>query len=242
MSMVLYQFPLSHYCEKVRWALDYKGLPYRTRNLLPGMHVKTIRGLAAASTVPVLEHDGVYIQGSAAAITHLDQHFPAKGLTPADAQPAQAAADWERYLDEEVGIHVRRYLYHTLLQHPKLVVGLLSAGSSFWAGPLMRLTFPMLERRMRRHMRIDAESAAASRQIIERALQRITESVSEQGYLVGGSFSRADLAAAALLAPMFMPPEYGLTWPPALPEPLRSEIAEMEPTLTWARQIYAQHR
>jgi len=42
----LYQFQFSHYCEKARWALDYKGISYKPRNLLPGLHVKPARKLA----------------------------------------------------------------------------------------------------------------------------------------------------------------------------------------------------
>ena len=41
----LYQFPLSHFCEKARWALDYKSIAYRPVNLLPGFH--TMRALTA---------------------------------------------------------------------------------------------------------------------------------------------------------------------------------------------------
>ena len=32
----LYDFRFSHYSEKVRWALDFKGIPYTPRHLLPG--------------------------------------------------------------------------------------------------------------------------------------------------------------------------------------------------------------
>jgi glutathione S-transferase len=35
---VLYQFPLSHYCEKARWLLDHKELDYVAHNLIPGFH------------------------------------------------------------------------------------------------------------------------------------------------------------------------------------------------------------
>ncbi len=31
---VLYQFPLSHYCEKARWLLDHKELDYVAHNLI----------------------------------------------------------------------------------------------------------------------------------------------------------------------------------------------------------------
>ena len=51
MALKLYQFAISHYCEKIRWALDYKGLNYETVNLLPGQHVKTIRKLTGGPDV-----------------------------------------------------------------------------------------------------------------------------------------------------------------------------------------------
>ena len=83
MALKLYQFAISHYCEKIRWALEYKGLNYETVNLLPGQHVKTIRKLTGqASSVPVLEHDGQVVQGSAAILDYLDQAFPEHSLTP----------------------------------------------------------------------------------------------------------------------------------------------------------------
>ncbi|HEY9121195.1 MAG TPA: glutathione S-transferase N-terminal domain-containing protein, partial [Marinobacter sp.] len=77
MAIRLYQFAISHYCEKVRWALDYKGLSYETISLLPGQHVKTIRKLTGGdSSVPVLDHDGHRVQGSKEIIDYLDETFP----------------------------------------------------------------------------------------------------------------------------------------------------------------------
>jgi glutathione S-transferase len=35
---VLWQLQVSHYVEKVRWALDYKHVPHIRRSLLPGVH------------------------------------------------------------------------------------------------------------------------------------------------------------------------------------------------------------
>ena len=56
---VLWQLQISHYVEKVRWALDYKRVPHIRRTLLPGLHaVKTKRLTGDTSTAPVLTIDG----------------------------------------------------------------------------------------------------------------------------------------------------------------------------------------
>jgi len=42
-----------------RWALDYKGLAYVTRNLIPGPHRCAAERLAAQSHVPILVNSGL---------------------------------------------------------------------------------------------------------------------------------------------------------------------------------------
>lgn len=108
MAIKLYQFCISHYCEKARWALDYKGINYQTVNLLPGQHVNTIRKLTRAeSSVPVLEHDGQIIQGSGHILDYLDKVFPDKPLLPADPDLQARVLEWEQKLDEQVGPALR---------------------------------------------------------------------------------------------------------------------------------------
>lgn len=72
--ITLYQFPISHFCEKARWVLDYKGLAYQSKNLLPGFHIKSVKKVAAKSSVPILLIDGEAIQGSPEIIDYPDQH------------------------------------------------------------------------------------------------------------------------------------------------------------------------
>lgn len=242
MALVLYQFPLSHFCEKVRWALDYKGLSYTSKNLLPGLHVKEIGKIAPGSSVPVLDHNGRIIQGAGQIISYLDEYFPDKKLTPVNPGERQATQEWERYLDAEVGVHLRRYMYHVLLQHPRLVIGFFASGGPLWAKPFLWLVYPKLAKRMRRHMDINEGTAAQSKKRVNAALTRIHETLGEQRYLVGGRFSRADLTACALLAPLFMPPQYGLRWPASLPEPLQSEVSALEAQLQAIKAIYERHR
>lgn len=247
MSLVLYQFPISHYCEKARWALDYKGVQYKTKNMLPGQHLKFTRKVARGTSVPILQHNDQYIQGSNKIISYLDEHFSSgnlatKKLTPVNAQDAQAAIEWERYLDEELGVHVRRYVYHTLLKKRQPVINFLTSGGQFWAKPILWFKFPKLVSTMRKYMNINDETAAKSLTHIEKALQRINDTVEKNTFLVGDHFSRADLTTCALLAPLFTPPQYGLKWPQNLPEPLQSEIDRLMPQMQWAKSIYAKFR
>lgn len=100
----LYQFPISHYCEKVRWALDFKGVEYQTINLLPGFHIKKIKQANPKSSVPVLIDGEETLQNSADIITYLDTKYPQNTLTPVNSEEKQQALDWERYLDENLGV------------------------------------------------------------------------------------------------------------------------------------------
>ncbi len=100
-KLKLYQFTISHYCEKARWALDHKGLEYAVVNLLPGMHVKRVKKITSHSSVPVLAHGGQIIQGSADIISYLDQTFPENSLTPFDAEEKTQAEEWEGLADQQ---------------------------------------------------------------------------------------------------------------------------------------------
>src|ERR1044072_7446316 len=111
----LYDFTFSHYSEKARWALDFKGVPYTPRHLLPGFHMRTTRKLAPRSSVPILKTDTAVIQGSTEIIDFLDQTFPERSLTPPDPHDANSALEWEKYLDVEIGVTLRLWFYyHTL--------------------------------------------------------------------------------------------------------------------------------
>lgn len=238
----LYQFPISHFCEKVRWALDHKKLHYRTINLLPGMHIKKTVGLVGRSSVPVIVDDGHAIGGSSDIITYLDVKYPNESLTPEDAGHKRAALEWENYIDEEFGIAVRCLCYHTLLEHPAIVTPFFTKGGP-WYGPLlMKVIFPKVRIKMRKFMKINEASAKQSKDRIDSALGKILKHLENNTYMVGDQFSRVDIAVAALLAPMFMPDGYGLDFPQEYPEPLNGIIASYGDKFDWVREIYSKHR
>src|SRR5262249_11490909 len=97
---ILYQFALSHYCEKVRWALDYKGIDYRIVNFIPGPHLIQTRRLAPQTSVPILVDNGTVIQDSTEILHYLDRTYPEKSLTPENENLKKDAIELEEYFDE----------------------------------------------------------------------------------------------------------------------------------------------
>jgi glutathione S-transferase len=235
--LTLYQFPISHYCEKARWALDYKGLEYRIQNLLPGPHLKTTRRLAVYSTVPILVAGEETIQGSTEIITWLERRYPAKPLIPVNAHDASLAYEWERLADRNIGVPLRLFFYHHILQDRPLATTLLTGDCAWWARPLYALIFPALRKRMRAALQIDASNAAKATILLERTLDHLDSRVSAHRFLAGDLFSRADLTVSALLAPTWRGIE-------GMPPPVSEFIAthHARPSMVWARGIYDRYR
>ncbi len=240
--LTLYQFAISHYCEKIRWALDFKKLEYRVKNLLPGPHVITARKLAGDSAVPILVHDAKVVQNSSDIITYLDATFPQHALTPIEEGWRREALEWEQYLDKELGIHVRRYCYHILLEHPSVLIPLFTHGGAWYGAAMYRIIFPKLRKRMREMLNINERTARLSRERVERAIDKLNARLRGRNYLVGDQFTRADLTAASLLGPLCRAEKYGLNWPGTFPGELEAMVQGNLDKIRWVEECYGKHR
>ncbi len=242
MSIILYQFPISHYCEKVRWALNYKSIDHKMVNLLPGLHLKKTQQLAKRTSVPVIDDDKRIVQGSADIISYLDDKYPNHQLTPLDELTKNEALQWENQLDQQLGDHVRRVCYHVLLDHPSVVIPFLTHQGPWYGPMLIKLGFKKLQQKMRHYMKINQQSAETSQQLMAKTIEALNQHYQHQPYLVGQQFSRADLTAAALLAPLCQPEGYGLEWPKKQPEALQRIVDQYKDQLQWVNRLYQQHR
>ena len=244
---VLWQLQISHYVEKVRWALDYKRVPHVRRTLLPGLHVAKAKRLTRdTSTTPVLTLDGRSIGDSTLIIAAIEEQWPQPPLYPEDPKQRRRALELEEFFDEELGPHIRRAFYHELLPHPELVVPLFTDGQPAAARAALRAGFPVLRVAMQRRFEISAESAAHSRAKMVGAIDRLEREISASGYFVGDSFTVADLTAAALLYGVARPPQFPYTMvaDEDLPDSWRRfvDMLARRPGGQWVSEIYRRHR
>lgn len=238
----LYQFPISHYCEKVRWALAYKGLDHTLVTLLPGLHIRKVKKMTGRTMVPVFVHDKKILDESSEIISYLDETFPEKRLTPDSPGLEQEALEWERFADEKIGVHVRRVCYHTLLDYPEIVMPFFTVNGPWYGKLVVKRMFPEMRIAMRKFMNINSESARQSRQILDESTDRVFSHLQGREFLVGDQFTRADLAVASLLAPLAMPAQYGLDWPTQYPEELDELIGNYSEKLQWVNRLYKAYR
>jgi len=240
--ITLYQFPISHFCEKIRWALDYKNLNYKIVNMIPGLHIGQTKKMGVKSSVPILEHENNYIQGSSEIIDYLDFSFPDKILTPSEESSIKEANEWERYLANHVGVTVRLCIYNILLDHPKIVKPFFTHNGPWYGNLFLSFAYPKLASKMRYFMKINSETAIEAKKQLSIAVDRLHEHYQNNQYLVGKEFTRADLTAAALLAPLSMQPKYGLDWPKEMPDELENLMDEFATRTKWVNRVYERHR
>lgn len=243
---VLWQLRISHYNEKVRWALDYKRIPHTRHSMLPGAHQLKARRLAGVATTPVMSIGGRGVGDSTAIIQALEERWPEPPLMPADADERRRALELEDFFDEQLGPHIRRAVYQELLPHREVVLPLFTSGASRASRALLEVSFPLLRAGMRRAMKIHPEPAARSRAKTVAALDRLEAELDGRDYLVGDRFSVADLTAAALFYPLVLPPEFPYAAPrwEDLPESARGFIGPLRerPGARWVAEIYRRHR
>ncbi|MDD2724358.1 MAG: glutathione S-transferase [Methylovulum sp.] len=240
--LTLYQFPISHYCEKARWALDYKRLDYKIKNLFPGLHVMTAKRLAGASSLPILVHDGKVVQGSGEIIDYLEQVFPEHKLAPADDTLLADVLAWEKFVDGKIGVAVRIVCYHVLLDHPDILTPFFTRNAPWYGSIYMKIAFPNVAARMRGLMNINDRTAALANRQLARGIAKLSERLQHRPFLAGDTFTRADLSAAALLAPLCKRPEFGLQWPGRFPGPLEEIIGQYAEQLAWVHEVYNNYR
>jgi glutathione S-transferase len=99
--ITLYQYATSPFCEKIRRALDYKGLEYEIHEVPRGKLDEYAR-VSPAGKFPAIEHDGRPVFDSTDIVEYLDATFPERPLIPVDPAARALAHVIEDWADESL--------------------------------------------------------------------------------------------------------------------------------------------
>ena len=245
---VLWHIPVSHYNEKARWALDYKGVEHERKAPPPPSHMAVSMWLTRGSsfTFPVLQLDGQVYGDSSEIIAALERRNPEPALYPEDPDERRRALEIEDFIDEEVAPHVRLLAWHEAIKDPESF-GEFAAETlppAMRTGPGRRIAGPFATWFLKTRYRVaDPAAAALARERIEMGFNRIESELGGGDYLVGDAFSVADLTAASIYYPFVRPPEGPqilIDLPPALEE-YRESFADRR-GFEWIGEMFARHR
>jgi glutathione S-transferase len=241
---VLWHLKVSNYNEKARWALDYKRIPHIRRAVVPGRHQAVARKLTGGKTFPVLVLDGAAIGDSTRIIATLEQRNPQPPLYPPDPGERRRALELEDFFDEHLGPYSRLLMLHHMLPHPDLLLNTFAPDLKGVRRVTARAMFPRVRRQVIDMFGIDERSVESAFENVRIAGERFRAELQPSGYLIGGTFTVADLTLAALVAPIVAPAQFPYPQPqrehPAL-EPVRDVLAESG-LLEWTREVYALRR
>jgi glutathione S-transferase len=243
---VLITIPLSHYCEKARWALDRVALPYQEQPHVPLLHrLATQRN--EGGSVPLLVHGSRRFLDSAAILDYADQVRGGGRLYPREAGLRREVLALEQQFDTQLGPHMRRWAYAYLLPQPKLLRSLWSRGVPRLEASLLPLITPLTRRLVRSAYKITPESAERSLERVRDIFAQVDQRLSDgRQYLTGERFTAADLTFAALAAPALFPIEYRGVLPAldAISTAMREEISKFRETDAgqFALRLFSQER
>lgn len=245
--LTLHTFSISHFSEKIRWALDVSGIDYVEKPWVPGLHVLPALRLGGvkATTVPILLTEHGAVQDSTRILLWLERHRAPFTLMPADAAlRTEVLAVEDRF--DRIGSHVIRYAYRDALDDTEGIKTVWTLDASPLQRLIVRAAFPLMREGFRRGLQLRKPEVVAhsERKILEGMDWIARRTTGGAQYLVGDQLTAADITAAALLSPLACPDEHAVYARPDFQKgvaPLKARHAD-HPAMRWVRELYRRHR
>jgi glutathione S-transferase len=245
---ILVTIPISHFCEKARWALDRAGVDYTEKRHIQIIHAFAAKRAGGGTTAPVLRTpDGVYAQ-SAAILRYADEQLPEdRRLYPADPAARAEVEALELRFDTVLGPEGRLWLYHEVFKDARRFGPWNLTGVPRWERRIFPFVLAPAKVVINRHFGITDDTAAAAARHVDEEFDFVAGLLSDgRRHLAGDRFSAADLAFAALAAPCVVPATYGtpLPQPEDMPPAMAAQVERWRahPAGQYALALFAQER
>jgi glutathione S-transferase len=248
MGTELLTIPVSHYCEKARWALERARVPFVERPSIQLLHYWDAWWRARTIFVPVLITPEGKLRDSTAILHYADRRGSAAPLFPPDADLARVTY-WEDRFDTVLGVEARRWIYWVCLGYVSdaALVRFVSHGVPAWQRIATRYLLPLAKRYFRWRLQVTEAQVNAGLDQVRAVFSEVDSELADgRSYLVGGRFTAADLTFAALGALVLLPAGYGVPMLELddIPSWAQATVKEFRETAAgrYALRLYEQER
>ena len=241
----LYQFEASHYCEKVRLVLDFKGLPYKTIEVSPGVGQIDLYRLSGQRQVPVLKDGDEVVPDSTAIARYLDAKYPAVPVIPTDSKQKGLCLMMEAWADESIGLNARKAMIGAFNQHPNFRTALLPVSTPELVKNVVGSVPGDLLSLLGAGAGFGGDAVKAATDILRQDLESLCLILAEQPYLCGDGPTLADFAVAGLSMYMKFPSTLYVDLPAGLGGkgvPGLADAPEFKAFWDWRDRLYADFR
>jgi glutathione S-transferase len=229
----LITIPISHYCEKVRWALTRMKFNFIEEPHTPPFHLFVTTKLGGKTT-PILVTETEVFTDSTDILKYLDSiALDNNKLYPHNPELRQQVEELEELFDSQLGTATRRWGYSYIGNNYKSIQRAWCQGVPKIEKILLPFVFPYMQKILQKRFDLTTESSQEAYAQIKRIFEQVSELLADgRTYLVGDNFSAADLTFAALAAPIIQPLEHPIKARSLeeLPVKMASEIKEFRET------------
>ena len=193
--MILHHGWRSSASRRVRLCLEEKGLPYESHVVDMAKlehHSPEYLKINPNGVIPTLIHDGRPLHESGTICEYLDETYPDPPLRPDQPYERALMRNWIRHIDGLIGnLIIFNWAHH------------LAKTASKWSDQELAeklKSIPSKERqeawiRAARKPYTEEERGAARDKLVTQLLDRMEDALNPSGWLVGGAYSIADIAA-----------------------------------------------
>jgi cytochrome P450/glutathione S-transferase len=224
--------------EIARWVLDRNHILYANETHAPWtIHslAEKLTGRKSKQNYPVLKMTDTFIYGTESIVMFWEKRcLPQDRLLPAVDEQLDKVLDlYYQFTDDCFAGMVDKYFYNMLLTSKKLAGTILEQAVPESEKGFFSFRFAGIKKKLVRDYELQENSIEQCIAEIRKIFEKVSRLLSGgRKYLTGDSFTLADLAFAAIAAPMILPEEYGGVLPRIneVPDSYRAHIAELRAT------------
>lgn len=204
----------SGHAEIAKWVLDINQIQYIEKNYPPVIGERKAARIINSQEVnnmPVYLQTDRLIYSSESIIYDFDANLPeGKQLFPSDIDLQNEVYELYKLFTTTFYTAVERYRYSELFKSKKNALTLLKKNITFLNRLKYRLSYGNYKKRISKKINLNNEDSIVFLAEVKNIFSHVDKLLSDnRKYLVGNKFTAADLAFAAIAAPVILPVEYG---------------------------------